>query len=356
MSTPKSAAKTKSLPAVSSDPFKKIPHGLTYKHETRHHSKSTSTSTKATKSKSASAKLRRNSMSPQGNSPMVSPVKLRHPLTCVKDPINAQKFDEIVSNAKQDLTSVLKGALKGGKENTKKSKKNKDGKSAPGSPSKSNDTIDENDFNPDDPQILESLQNSSIIKLVVDEENNEPQSSPIRRIQSFKKRHSDTNLSEDAVSSSAKKQKFDDSLIDDADESFKTPSREDKPLNTPLRSHHSRLLSDSELQKKQGTEDEGSPASQFQNSPLANVSQGGILDEVIDGETEVINSLKKSKENKVSIHDIINLTGSSMFDDACENLDEAESTVGEGEATQDSQNSQVSQSKGEMRMLTLMLN
>ncbi|GME83285.1 unnamed protein product [Ambrosiozyma monospora] len=37
-----------------------------------------------------------------------------------------------------------------------------------------------------------------------------------------------------------------------------------------------------------------------------------------------------------------------MFDDACENLDEAESTVGEGEATQDSQNSQVSQSKGEV--------
>ncbi|GMG39206.1 unnamed protein product [Ambrosiozyma monospora] len=352
MSTPKSAAKTKSLPVVSTDPFKKIPHGLTYKHETRHHSKSTTTtttSTKATKSKSVSAKLRRNSMSPQGNSPMVSPVKLRHPLTCVKDPINAQKIDEIVSNAKQDLTSVLKIALKGGKENSKKSKKKKDGKSASGSPSKSNDTVDENEFNPDDPQILESLQNSSIIKLVVDEENNEPQSSPIRRIQSSKKRHSDANLAEDAVSNSAKKQKVDvDSISHDANESFKTPSREDKPLNTPLRSHHSRLISESELQKKQGPEDEGSPASQFQNSPLANVSQGGILDEVIDGETEAIDSLMRSKENKVSIHDISNLSGSSMFDDACENLDEPESTVGEGEATQDSQNSQVSHSKGEV--------
>ncbi|KAG7705081.1 hypothetical protein KL914_003767 [Ogataea haglerorum] len=205
--------------------------------------------------------FRRRSLSPQKTQSLaVSPARV--PLTCIKEPLNSKLAP--IALGKHDLRKALSTAEK------------------------------ENDDN-------NTIDTDKIEMLDVESDAVEVQSSPVGAHQNRMnhKRHMDTPL----LVSGAKKMHL-------GDESFQTPLRPDsKTRVTPHREHHSRLMNDSDIDLYNASTE--NPVLDPQNSPLANVSHGQLLEDKIDGETEVINGLK---HRGTQINDISAIAADSSLD------------------------------------------
>ncbi|KAH3663309.1 hypothetical protein OGAPHI_005299 [Ogataea philodendri] len=204
--------------------------------------------------------FRRRSLSPQKSRPLAaSPGRV--PLTCIKKPSNT-KLDPVVLG-KHDLTKALSTA----------EKENDDAK-----------------IGADKLEVVD-----------VDSDVADVQSSPVGSHQNrmTSKRHLDTPL---AISGAKK--------VHLGETSFQTPLREQsKRRVTPHREHHSRLVDDSEIDLHNPPAE--NPVLDLENSPLANVSHGQLLEDKIDGETEVINGLRRQGTH---IHDISAIAANSSMD------------------------------------------
>ncbi|KAG7890422.1 hypothetical protein KL905_004180 [Ogataea polymorpha] len=205
--------------------------------------------------------FRRRSLSPQKTQSLaVSPARV--PLTCIKEPLNTKLVP--IALGKHDLTKALSTAEK-----------------------------ENDDNNTNDTQKIEMLD--------VESDAVEVQSSPVGSHQNRmnSKRHMDTPV----LVSDAKKMHL-------GDESFQTPLRPDsKKRVTPHREHHSRLMNDSDIDLHNASTE--NPVLDPQNSPLANVSHGQLLEDKIDGETEVIKGLK---HRGTQINDISAIAADSSLD------------------------------------------
>ncbi len=85
--------------------------------------------------------------------------------------------------------------------------------------------------------------------------------------------------------------------------SYRTPVRHDfdagnSTKKAPSRTHRSRVIDESKIHQ----DGDANPALDPDNSPLANVSQGSIVDQKIEGETEVFDQLRKA--TKSNIHEL----------------------------------------------------
>lgn len=289
--------------------YRTIPHGLTYKHETRHRSS-----------------YRRHSTSPKRTS---SAVELkRHPLTCVKD-TNFKKLD--IVGAKQDLTSILTTVDKN------KSKNKENGKGDNGDNGDKKDTCAGSDGESDSSAHIStgdlsedissrglfpvpSLANGHVPDDIESSPVNSHQDRVVKKKQSIrmsrkrnaasvtisesKRPHfSDSGANDDAVLDGSSRLPLIQYHRSNSTSSYRTPVRHDgeaekSPKKAPSRAHHSRVIDESRMQQ----DGDENPALDPDNSPLANVSQGSIVDQKIEGETEVFNQLKRAA--KSSIHEL----------------------------------------------------
>lgn len=276
--------------------YRTIPHGLTYKHETRHHSS-----------------YRRHSTSPKRTS---STVELkRHPLTCVKD-TNYKKLD--IVGAKHDLTSILTTVDKNkNKENGKNDKRDQGvGSDAESDASMHISTGDlTEDGSPRSIFPVPSLANSQGPDDIESSPVNSHQDRVVKKKQSIKMSRKRNAISVSV--SDSKRQHFGDCNADEegsklplieyhrrnSTSSYRTPVRHDfdsgnSTKKAPSRTHRSRVIDESKIHQDGDT----NPALDPDNSPLANVSQGSIVDQKIEGETEVFDQLKKA--TKSNIHEL----------------------------------------------------
>ncbi|VEU21929.1 DEKNAAC102900 [Brettanomyces naardenensis] len=262
---------TDNAEADSSIQYRTIPHGLTYKHETRHHSSS----------------VRRHSTSPKKTSSIVELKRI--PLTCVKD-TNCKTLDVI--GAKHDLTSILTTV---DKENGSKLKLAENEGDAEDS---TDDISSESDVSP---------QKLVPVPALINLDDDEVQSSPVNSHQSRRlvnKKRGPGSEPLTSVSSDIKRPHLDDGR---GVSSYTTPVRIESDGETaPRRAHHSRIIDESKMDG-----DANNMVLDVENSPLANVSQGSIVDQEIEGETEVFRQLKESSKN--SIHDIGALDANSSL-------------------------------------------
>ncbi|ODV84776.1 hypothetical protein CANARDRAFT_208093 [[Candida] arabinofermentans NRRL YB-2248] len=263
--------------------FKKIQHGLTYKHETRNPTK-------------------RNSLPPQKNESLITSPLKRTPLTCVKDSSrNPKKIEEMMLGAKHDLTKLLENA--GDKENSSKEIETH------AIDVQEVETQEQSDQQ--EAKIIEASNVETPIRVTIP--NEDIQSSPVG---SHQKRVSGKRHNESSETSSSKRVHSACTAPSTVDESFQTPLRKQnsKKQTTPCREHHSRLMNDSDIDLMNVTSSDNNPVLDPLNSPLANVSHGMILEEKIDGETEVIDGLRKGYNKKASISDISAIAADSSLD------------------------------------------
>lgn len=276
--------------------YRTIPHGLTYKHETRHHSS-----------------YRRHSTSPKRTS---STVELkRHPLTCVKD-TNYKKLD--IVGAKHDLTSILTTVDKNkNKENGKNDKRDQGaGSDAESDASVHISTGDlTEDGSPRSIFPVPSLGNSQGPDDIESSPVNSHQDRVVKKKQSIKMSRKRNAISVSV--SDSKRQHFGDCSADEegsklplieyhrrnSTSSYRTPVRHDfdagnSTKKAPSRTHRSRVIDESKIHQ----DGDANPALDPDNSPLANVSQGSIVDQKIEGETEVFDQLRKA--TKSNIHEL----------------------------------------------------
>lgn len=276
---PANAATTISNQADATISYRKIPHGLTYKHETRHHESH-----------------RRHSTSPKRASAMVE--LKRHPLTCVKDS-NYRKLD--VVGAKHDLTTILVTVDKENGDTPDAQAQDASAQDSDSHDSKSKESDGTQELN----KFTGPLSALCPVPSLEAVDNDDVDSSPVNchQIRVVQKKRSAPGDGSPRRGkrreSAAKKGRHTKGLARQSlaaklvpgDGPYRTPVRKEADVKSaPRRAHHNRII------EKAAAGDEALDPG---NSPLAAVSKGDMLDEKIEGETEVIRQLRETAKDDI---------------------------------------------------------